>query len=237
MDCSHAPLEFLPQQPLNTTTYLVIQYLEIGGIVLSKQQVKMLSVFRQDVFARLTFRQLKERNGLTSNNAVQLAVKEFRALGIVRTATVGDVTTYALNLENGLALAYLNLANEQVVAASALPKTLLAALHERVLKRTTHCTIIVFGSHAKGTATAASDVDVAVIVEDATARRAVAAALETVKRRELSRIDAHVFTAREYLELLRADGENLGKQVHKSGIVTYGYIEYLALLRVNDRAR
>ena len=109
MDCSYAPLELLPQKPLNNTTYLVNQYLEIGGMVLSKQQVKMLSVFRQDVFASLTFRQLKERNGLTSNNAVQLAVKEFRGLGLVRTATVGDVTTYALDLENGLALAYLNL--------------------------------------------------------------------------------------------------------------------------------
>jgi len=55
--------------------------------------------------------------------------------------------------------------------------------------------------------------------------------LETIKRREVIPIDYHIFTRNEFLEMLQADSENVGKQIFKSNIVYYGYIPYCNLVK------
>jgi hypothetical protein len=54
--------------------------------------------------------------------------------------------------------------------------------------------------------------------------------LETIKRRDTTRIDYHAFTRKEYLEMLKADYENLGKQIYNDNLVYYGYIAYCKLI-------
>jgi len=199
--------------------------------MLTKEQLNILSVFKKDLFSSLTFRQIRQQSRQKSNNMVQIAVKEFQKQGIVKTKETGDVTTYYLNLNNNLTLSYFNLMNESEIIKSKIPQILLDDIKNRLFKHTEFFILIVFGSYAKNEATKKSDLDIALIVESEQTKKEIIPFLETIKRREVIPIDYHIFTRNEFLEMLRADSENVGKQIFKNNMVYYGYLPYCNLVK------
>ncbi len=199
--------------------------------MLTKQQLTILSVFKEDLFASLTFKQIKEEGKQKSNNLVQIALKKFKEQDLVKTEVIGDVITYSLNLNNNLTLSYLNLINDIEIQKRKFPKEVLSEIQKRIFKQTNFFILIVFGSYAKSKATERSDLDVAVIIESEQTKREIIPFLETVKRRELKPIDYHIFTRSEFIEMLKAYAENVGKQIYKNNIIYYGFIEYCHLIR------
>ena len=202
--------------------------------MLTKEQLNILSVFKKDIFASLTFKQIKQQSKQKSNNIVQIALKEFQKQSIVKTKETGDVTAYSLNFNNNLTLSYLNLINESEISKSRIPTNILDNIQNRIFKHTEFFILIVFGSYAKNEATKKSDLDIAVIVESEHTKKEITPFLETIKRREVIPIDYHIFTRTEFLEMLQADSENLGKQIFKSNIVYYGYIPYYNLIKAKN---
>jgi len=199
--------------------------------MLTKQQLHILSVFQKDLFASLTFKQIKQQSRQKSNNIVQIALQEFKNQDLIKTKKTGNVTTYSLNLTAHLTLSYLNLLNALAINKSKIPVRILDALQDRIFKHTELFILLVFGSYAKHKATEKSDLDIAVIVESEQTKKEITPYLETIKRREATPIDYHIFTRIEFLEMLKADFENLGKQIFKSSIVYYGYIPYCNLIK------
>ncbi|MEK6892511.1 MAG: nucleotidyltransferase domain-containing protein [Nanoarchaeota archaeon] len=199
--------------------------------MLTKGQLSLLSVLKKDIFASLTFKQIKQQSRQKSNNMIQIALKEFQKQDLVNVKKTGDVTTYSLNLNNNLTLSYLNLINESEINKSKIPKNILEDIKNRAFKHTEFFILIVFGSYAKSEATKKSDLDVAVIVESEQTKKEFAPFLETIKRREIIPIDYHIFTRVEFLDMLKADFENVGKQIFKSNIVYYGHIAYCNLIK------
>ena len=199
--------------------------------MLTKEQFNILSVFKKNIFASLTFKQIKQESRQKSNNIVQIALKEFRKQNIVKTKKTGDVTTYSLNLDNNLTLSYINLINDYEIGKSNIPEKMLEDIKNRIFKHTEFFILIVFGSFAVSNATKKSDLDVAVIVESEQTKKEIVPYLETIKRREVIPIDYHIFTRDEFLEMLKADLENVGKQIFKSCIVYYGYAFYCNLIK------
>lgn len=199
--------------------------------MLTGQQLTIFSVFKRDLSASLTFKQIKEKSKQKSNNMIQIALKEFKKQDLVKMEVTGDVTTYSLNLDNNLTLSYLNLINDLETQKRKFPKEILAETQKRILKQTDFFILIVFGSYAKNKATEKSDLDIAVIVESEQIKKEIIPSLETIKRREIKPIDYHVFTRNEFLEMLKAEAENVGKQIYKNNIIYYGFIEYCNLIR------
>src|SRR3989338_5052188 len=199
--------------------------------MLTKQQLVSLGVFRKDLFASLTFKQIKEESKQKSNNIVQIALREFKEQNLVKTKITGDVTTYSLNLNNNLTLSYLNLINDIEIQKRKFPRDIVSEIQKRISKQTNFFILIVFGSYAKNKATERSDLDLAVIIESEQTKKEIAPLLETIKRRELKPIDYHLFTRSEFLEMLKADYENMGKQIYKNHLIYYGYIEFCNLIR------
>src|SRR3989338_6959591 len=199
--------------------------------MLTKQQLALFGVFKKDIFASLTFKQIKEESKQKSNNIVQIALKQFKEQSLVNTKATGDVTTYSLNPNNNLTLSYLNLINDLEIQKRKFPKEILAEIQKKISKQINFFILIVFGSYAKNKATEKSDLDAAVIVESEQTKKEIAPLLETVKRREIKPIDYHIFTISEFLEMFKADIENVGKQIYKNNIIYYGFIEYCNLIR------
>ncbi|MEW5896656.1 MAG: nucleotidyltransferase domain-containing protein [Nanoarchaeota archaeon] len=199
--------------------------------MLTKQQLNIFSVFQKDIFVSLTFKQIKEQSKQKSNNVMQIALKEFKKQDLVKTKVTGDVTTYSLNLENNLTISYLNLINDLNIQKRKFPKEILAEIKKRISKQTNFFILIVFGSYAKNKATEKSDLDIVVIVDSEQIKKEIISLLETVKRREIKPIDYHVFTRNEFLEMLKAEAENVGKQIYKNNIIYYGFSEYCQLIR------
>lgn len=199
--------------------------------MLTKQQLTMFGVFKKEIFASLTFKQVKEGSKQKSNNLVQIALKKFKEENIVKTRVIGDVTTYSLNVDNNRTLSYLNLINDKEVQQRKFPKEILAEIQKRILKKTVFFILIIFGSYAKNKATEKSDLDIAVIVESEKTKKEITPLLETVKRREITLLDYHIFTTDEFLEMLNAEVENIGKQIDKTNMIYSGFIEYCQMIR------
>lgn len=199
--------------------------------MLTKEQTNILGVFHSDIFAELTFKQIKERSKQKSNNIVQIALKEFQKQGLIKTKATGDVTAYLLDLGNNLTVSYLNLINESEISKRKFPKEILADIQKKISKQTDFFMLVVFGSYAKNRATEKSDLDVAAIVECEQTKKEITPFLETIKRREIKSVDYHVFTRSEFLEMLKADIENVGKQIYKNSMIYYGYVGYCNLIR------
>ena len=199
--------------------------------MLTKEQLNILSVFKKNIFGTLTFKQIKQDSRQKSNNMVQIAIKEFQKQGIVKSKEIGDITTYSLNLNNNLTLSYLNLINESEISKSKIPQIILNDIKNRIFKHTEFFILIVFGSYEKNEATKKSDLDIALIAESEHTKKEITPFLETIKRREVIQIDYHIFTRVEFVEMLKADFENVGKQIYKSNIVYYGYILYCNLIK------
>ena len=199
--------------------------------MLTQQQLTIFGIFKRDLFASLTIKQIKEESKQKSNNIVQIALKEFKEQDLVKTEIIGDVTTYSLNLNNNLTLSYFNLINELDIQKRKFPREILSEIQRRISKQTNFFILIVFGSYAKNKATEKSDLDIAVIVESEQTKKEIAPLLETVKRREIKPIDYHIFTRSEFLEMLKAESENVGTQIYKNSIIYYSFIEYCNLIR------
>lgn len=203
-----------------------------SGKMLTKEQLKILSVFKKGLFPQLTFRQIKEKAKQKSNNLIQGAIKEFKRQEIIKTKKTGDVTTYSLNYDNNLTYSYLNLINDLEIAKNKLlPKEILNTLQWRISRNTQLFILIVFGSYAKSKADEKSDLDIAVIIKSEETKKEILPFIETLKRRELINIDYHVFTEADFIEMLNEEQENVGKQIYKNSIIYYNFISYLNMIR------
>jgi predicted nucleotidyltransferase len=201
--------------------------------MLTEEQMNILSVFLREPFKGLTFRQVKAMSRQKSNNVTQIALKRFEMEGIVKVERTGNVKSYRLDMGSNLCLAYVNLIGE-IELRKKLPKQILGILEEiqnKVSRQTEFFILLVFGSYASGEATSRSDLDVAVIVEAEETRKDVTPILETVKRRSAIGIDYHVFTRKEFLEMLQAEQENLGKQIYRKSVIIRGRIEYYGMIK------
>lgn len=199
--------------------------------MLTKQQVHILGIWKKDLFTHVTFRQIKEQSHQKSNNIIQIALKKFKEYKLVETEQTGNVTTYFLNLNNNVTLSYLNLINEGEISKKNIPKEVLKNIQQKISKNTPFFILILFGSHAKNKARENSDLDIAVIVESKRTKKDLIPIIETIKRRELKVIDYHIFTKNEFGEMMKANAENVGKQIYKSNIIYYGFIEYCQMIR------
>ncbi|MFH0870171.1 MAG: nucleotidyltransferase domain-containing protein [archaeon] len=199
--------------------------------MLSKIELKILSVFRKDLFSRLTFKEIKQKSRQKSNSMVQRAISAFKKQSLIKTELFGDVTVYSLNLENSLTRAYLALCLEDdkgKVPEDA--RKVLGKMVQQGLECTEFFILFLFGSYAKGEESKKSDLDIAVIVENDDAKIEFRPFVETVKRRELMEIDAHVFTREEFTEMLENNSENLGKQIYRGSLVFHGLEQYIDML-------
>ena len=200
--------------------------------MLTKNQVKILKVFKEDIFKELTFKEIKQKSKQKSNNIPSIALNEFKKLDLVQSRKTADVTAYTLNLSNNLTFAYLNLINEiDVLNNKNIPKKIMQELQDRISKHTDFFTLLIFGSYAKGTQTKKSDLDIAVIVESEETKKEITPFIETIKRRELIKIDYYIFTEKEFLEMLTNEEQNVGKEIYRANLIYYGLIEYYMLVK------
>lgn len=199
--------------------------------MLTKKQVEILGVFYDNLFAELTFKEIKEKSRQKSNNILQLAIKEFKNQNLLILNKIGSVTTYKLNLENNLTLSYLNTINEyKLTKLNSESANIIYGIENKIRRKTIFFILAIFGSFAKGKVTENSDLDVAILINNDDLRKKIIPVIETIKRREIQTIDYHIMTISEFQEMLSADYENLGKQIYKNNIIYYGYISYLKLL-------
>ncbi len=198
--------------------------------MLTKKQIQILTIFHEKLFSELTFKQIKKESKQKSNNLIQLSIQEFLKQELLKTKKTGNVTTYKLNLKNNLTFSYLELINQIKIKKLKLPNEIMSEIQRRIQKETIFFILGIFGSYAKQKQTKKSDIDIMIIVDSEEKRKKITPLIETIKRRELLKIDYHIILTREYKEMLSEEYENLAKQIQKNYLITYGYKNYIKLI-------
>lgn len=197
--------------------------------MLTEKQLKLLSVFRKDIFKELTFKEIKETAKERSNNKMQKTLKRFETENIIKIKKVGRTNLYLLNFKNNKTLEYLGLTFLEYFPEN-MPVKALYKIQEAALKKAQLFSIIVFGSFAKGANKKNSDLDVAIFVQDEKTRKKITPGIESVKLQELTEIDYHIILNDEFLKMLEMEEENLGKQIFRHHFIFCNAINFYQIM-------
>jgi predicted nucleotidyltransferase len=197
--------------------------------MLTESQLKILEPLTRNMLKEYSIKEIKEDCGEKSNNALTLALKKFKEENLVGERRVGRSLLYTLNIDNELVFNYIQLINTK-----KLPKSVLRAIErikEDVEKHTSFFSIVVFGSYAIGKQTKDSDLDVAVFIEEENKRKIMEATIKSSELKTPLKIDGHIISKDEFLEMLKVDEENLGKQIVRKHLSIYNSHIFYSLLK------
>ncbi len=185
--------------------------------MITKKQLKIFQVFAKQPFAKLERKLIKQLTKEKSTNALTLALNQFLKEGIIKSAKVGKSYLYSLNLNNYLTYHYIALASYQRIEKNV--KTTIQITKEELDKVTLFYSLVIFGSYAVQEQNRTSDLDIAIIIEEKNRREKVEIALNAAKQKSLIKIDSHIITKKELIEMLTNEEENLGKQIARKHLV------------------
>ncbi|MBU0907374.1 MAG: nucleotidyltransferase domain-containing protein [Nanoarchaeota archaeon] len=197
--------------------------------MLTEKQLKIFEPLTRNILKEYTIKEIKESCGEKSNNALALALKKFKEENLIKERRVGRSLLFTLNIDNELVFNYIQLINTKKIPKSAFRA--IERIKEDVEKHTSFFTIVVFGSYAIGKQTKDSDLDVAVLIEEENKRKVIESALKSSELKTPLQIHGHVISKDEFLEMLKVDEENLGKQIARKHLSIYNSHIFYSLLK------
>jgi len=197
--------------------------------MLTKKQLKILNTFQKNKFKELTWKQVKELSKENSSSVIQDAIKAFLNEELITEEKIGTSKLYAVNHKNNKVYTYFETYNKE-----NLPKQVLKSIKEledSLDKHTSFYSIVIFGSFASGEQKKDSDLDIAVFIEQEDKRKIVEAVFKSMETKSLLKIDGQVITKDEFLEMLKVDYENLGKEIAKKHLIIHNPIIFYSLIK------
>jgi predicted nucleotidyltransferase len=181
--------------------------------MLTPKQTKIFEAFLNKPYAELTYRKIKEHSKEKSNSAVQKAITKFQTEGLVKKKEVGNIILYSADLTNTNTLSYFDILTKERLPP--LAKNTIKIIKEELIN-TTFTSIALFGSYAEGKQKEKSDLDIAIFVNSQEDKKRCELSMKTAELKSILKIDAHIITKEEMLQMLKDKHENLGKQIaHK----------------------
>ena len=197
--------------------------------MLTKSQLKIFEPLTRNMLKEYSIKEIKEACGEKSNNALALSLKKFKEENLVKERRVGRSLLYTINADNELVFSYIQLINTKKLPKSALRA--IERIKEDVDKHTSFFSIVIFGSYAIGKQTKDSDLDVAVFIEEENKRKIIESALKFSELKTPLQIHGHVISKDEFLEMLKVDEENLGKQIARKHLSIYNSHIFYSILK------
>jgi len=195
--------------------------------MLTEKQLKILKIFRENLFRKIGFNELKKELKESSSSKIQRALENFKKENLINIEKLGRNTLVSLNFGNNKLFSYFSIYDFE---NKKMPFDILYKIQNEVLKETEFFSLIVFGSYASGKNTKNSDLDIALIVEDEKIKKKILPIIASVKRREIVDINFEVILREEFLEMLKVEEENLGKEIAGNHFVFYGLINFYKLI-------
>lgn len=197
--------------------------------MLTKSQFKIFEPLTKNMLKEYSIKEIKEACGEKSNNALTLALKKFKEENIVKERKIGRSLLYTININNELVFNYIQLINTKKLSKFALRA--IERIKEDVEKHTSFFSIVIFGSYAIGKQTKDSDLDVAVFIEEENKRKMIETAIKSSELKTPLEIHSNVISKEEFLEMLKIDNENLGKQIARKHLSIYNSHIFYSLLK------
>jgi len=165
-------------------------------------------------------------------------ISELEDKDIILIQKVGSSKQCFLNLENAQARHYLqevDLVRKEELYSNQKLKTILEEIIPKITNKITASlhSIVLFGSHAKGTATKSSDVDLLFIVsdiKDKTVRERIERECASYQHSYNVKISPLITDIQEFKKMLKSKEMNVGKETKEYGIALYGSEQFWRLI-------
>jgi len=197
--------------------------------MLTENQLKIFEPLTKNILKEYSIKEIKEISGEKSNNAMALALKKFKEENLVIERRVGRSLLCTLNTDNDLVFYYLSILNTKKI--SKLVERAIKRIKEEIEKHTFFYSLVIFGSHAIGKQTKESDLDIAVFIEKESEKKIIESALKSSELKTPLEIHGHVISKNEFLEMLKVDYENLGKQIARKHLSIHNSHIFYSLLK------
>ena len=197
--------------------------------MLTKKQLKILNTFQKNKFKELTWKQVKELSKENSSSVIQYAIKAFLNEELISEEKIGTSKLYAVNHKNNQVYIYFETYNKE-----NLPKQVLKSIKEledSLDKHTSFYSIVIFGSFASGEQKKDSDLDIAVFIEQEDKRKIVEAVFKSMEIKSILKIHGNIITKDEFLEMLKVDYENLGKEIARKHLIIHNPAIFYSLIK------
>ena len=201
--------------------------------MLTKKQLKILNIFQRNEFKEITWKQVKELSKEKSSSVIQDATKAFLTEGLITERKIGTSKLYAVNHKNNKIYTYFETFNKE-----NLPKQVLKSINELETSLDSHTlfySIVIFGSYAVGEQKKDSDLDIAVFIEQEKKRKIVEAVFKSMEFKSFLKIHGHVITKEEFLEMLKVDYENLGKEIARKHLIIHNPNIFYSLIKEGEK--
>ena len=196
--------------------------------ILTKEELKIIDLFRRNLFGGYTIREIMRKINKKSYNWVFIAVKKLNSFGIVNLNAKGGSNICSINFNNPLTLNYLAL-TESLIVSKKLPIKNILELVDSI--PVAYFTFLITGSYAEGKATKESDLDVVVLVENKEDSKKVFTILKNKGELMIPKVHVYVFTKEEFLKMLLEKEENYGKFIFENRIIIFGAENYYLILK------
>ena len=184
--------------------------------MLTLKQIELFSLFIQDPYREYSFKEFRLFSKVKSTNFVQYSIKQFKQDDLVIEKKIGTSKLYSLNFNNEMIYTYLSFLNKDRLNENVLK--ILDDLKTQLEKYEFFYSVVIFGSYANKTNSKKSDLDIAIIIPEKSSENRIIAVINAIKRRSLLGVDAHIITQDNLLDMLKADYENLGKEIARKNL-------------------
>jgi len=201
--------------------------------MLTKKQVEILNIFARKEFREYSFKEIKEISKENSTSIIQNAIKAFLAEKLINEKVVGTSKLYSINHKNDRVYCYFELYIKE-----NLPKQVkysLDLIKESLDKHTQFYSLVIFGSYASNEQNKSSDLDIAVFINKEEDKKIVEASLKSSELKSFLKIHGHAIAKAEFLEMLKVDAENLGKQIARKHLIIHNPHIFYSLLKEGMR--
>jgi hypothetical protein len=193
------------------------------------KEAEILHLFAKEPWRKYTFTELKKASGKTSKSYVEGVIKKFVKEGILSQESVSHLPLYSLNVSSAKARAFAGFVLEYFGwGRRGVPYADLRRIMDKCPYES--YVFIVAGSYASGKQTGKSDIDVAILVEDACEPKKVYAELSHACELNIPPVHLYVFRHSEFGNMLFNKEANYGKEIAKNHLILAGGQTYVKLI-------
>ena len=191
---------------------------------ITKNEFEILNLYRKDIFLEATIMKIMNKLSKKSYQRIYESVKELEKKKILKMEKFGNSNKVTLNLSQE-SIVYLSFLEEKESLSKKIPNI------EKIfaVKEIEDDIILVTGSYAKNRQTKNSDIDLVIITnEKEVEKQKLLDTLTSLLKPEFHNI---VINQKDFLEMLKSEEENFGKEIFKNHQILRNTNKYYLLIK------
>jgi predicted nucleotidyltransferase len=197
--------------------------------MITKKQLKIFNIFQNNKFREISFKEVKNLSKEKSSSVIQAAIKSFLSEELIIEKKIATSKLYSVNHKNNKVYAYFEIINTENLQKHVLES--IKELENSLDKHTFFYSIVIFGSFALGEQKKDSDLDIAVFIEREDKRKIAEAVFKSMELKSLLKIHGQAITKDEFLEMLKVDYENIGKEIARKHLIIHNPVVFYSLIK------